>query len=103
MAEPITTTFKGLLFDPGTRRRQLDRVIKKSLGEGVNLVKSQTPVITGYLKSAWQNDSESIYNFSEYALFVEEGTRHFNGRFMMRDSLPEIEAIIDKYIAEIMI
>ncbi len=82
----------GPLFNK-ERRSILKPAIKLTLEFGKSTIQSNTPVRTGNLRSNWayETRSNSIYNLTPYAEFVENGTKRFQGRGMIARSTDDIE------------
>jgi hypothetical protein len=64
---------------------------------GLGLIRARTPVDTGELKSKWSarivSGGIEWSNPTPYAGFVELGTRKMAPRYMLTDSLPDIERV----------
>jgi hypothetical protein len=92
--------FEGFIFDP---RIDFQSAFSKTIAYGVDVVGSKTPVRTGNLKNSLDSDDSSIFDDVFYAGFVEAGTVHFQGRFMMEDSIEEIGEEFRDNIIELLI
>lgn len=86
----INVSFSGLLFE-NEITKQTERAIEETLLYGSILIQEKTPILTGNLSKGWDFDKESIFNEVGYTDYVENGTSRMIGRFMVRDSLPDIE------------
>lgn len=69
---------------------------------GLALVKARTPVDTGELKNAWSATVEGKgikwVNNQPYAGYVELGTRKMKPRFMLTDSLVDINLVFEEQL-----
>lgn len=103
MAEFSTrVNLEGPIFRSGTAKRALKQAKQSAIEFGVGEIRTWTPVDTGRLRAGWQYTSTTIYNNVPYTTFVEEGTSKMEGYFMVRDTLPRIEAFfgdaVQKYL-----
>lgn len=80
--------FDGAIFESTI---DFQPAFSKTITYGVDAIGSRTPVRTGNLKNNIDSDSTSIFDDAPYAGFVEGGTVYFEGRFMLENSLGEIE------------
>jgi len=97
--------FHGSLFNEGTDiTPAIARAANIARTYGLGLVKARTPVDTSNLKQSWKADLEGngirYTNGAYYAGFVENGTRKMAGRFMLADSLPDIENVFYDELAK---
>lgn len=67
--------------------------------QDVNTIKDKTPVDTGRLRDGWELNDDEIINEVEYAGYVEYGTIHMPGAFMVERSIPEIQERLAERIA----
>lgn len=85
-------------------KRGLKQATRETLPYGKGVVQQRTPVDTGLLRKSWHylTDDRVIWNEVHYSAWVEEGTSRMAGRFMARDSLPEISdyyaQMIEKFV-----
>jgi HK97 gp10 family phage protein len=99
--------YYGRLFDePLAIQPAVARAANIAATFGKALIKAKTPVDTGKLKSQWDVKLEGnglrITNPTNYAGFVEFGTRKMSARSMMTSSLPEIQSVfIDELYQDI--
>lgn len=92
----------------------LEVTMQRVKAQSMKAVKSRTPVDTGHLRQAWHVDGPFItgtviaiklYNNTEYAPFVENGHRTrggggwVEGRFMLKDTVVEVEWQMPQLIA----
>ncbi len=92
----------------------LEVTMQRVKAQSMRSVKSRTPVDTGHLRQTWQVDgpfiggaiiSLKLYNNTEYAPFVENGHRTrggggwVEGRFMLKDTVVEIDGQMPQLIA----
>lgn len=67
--------------------------------QDVQLIRSKTPVITGNLRDGFHLTPEGeIENLVDYGPKVELGTSNTPGRFMVTQSIPEIQRRLEKKI-----
>jgi len=84
--------------------KELKTFINKQGLKLVKLTKKETPVDMGVLRAGWQSKNSAdpkvykteVYNLTDYAEFVEYGTRHKTGRYMLTKSTSKIEAEFNK-------
>ena len=91
---------EGPVFRRGAIKKALKKARKRAMVDGIKEIKSWTPVRTGDLKRAWRYESDTIYNDMPYASFVENGTRFFEGYYMVRDAMPAIERQFGELVNE---
>lgn len=76
--------------------------VAKAYGQA--LIKARTPVDTGKLKSSWQstldNQGITFLNNTPYASYVEYGTRKMAPRYMLTDSIPDIQRVFQQELAK---
>ncbi|STX19351.1 HK97 gp10 family phage protein [Levilactobacillus brevis] len=92
----------------------LEVTMQRVKAQSMKAVKSRTPVDTGHLRQTWHADGPFItgtviaiklYNNTEYAPFVENGHRTrggsgwVEGRFMLKDTVVEVEGQMPQLIA----
>lgn len=88
---------EGKLFT-GNVNAAVNRAVDKLRPQAINIVRSNTPVRTGLLKSNWFTEvgrssnsvTMALHNDTRYASFVEYGTRFMKPRAMARRSMPAI-------------
>ena len=88
----------GKLFT-GKVTQAVRRAIRATEKDAISILRKNTPVDTGLLRSNWgaipktgRNFAQlTLYNNTYYAGYVESGTRRMRGRFMTRRSLPQIQ------------
>lgn len=67
--------------------------------QDVQLIRSKTPVVTGHLRDGWTLTPEGgIENLVDYGPEVELGTSNKPGRFMMTQSLPDIQRRLERRV-----
>lgn len=75
--------------------KEVDKFLTRQGNKLLRITKIRTPVDTGTLRNSWfmkKNKNEVIvYNIADYALEVEYGTIHKEGRFMLTKSVKDIE------------
>lgn len=85
-----------------TRAIQNAAWVAKAYGQA--LIKARTPVDTGRLKNSWQssldNQGITFLNNTPYASYVEYGTRKMAPRYMLTDSIPDIERVFRQELAK---
>lgn len=87
----ITKT--GPVFEASTHIAQASKeAIKRAGTKGVDIIRQATPVRTGRLSEGFYATANSIENEVPYTVFVEEGTRYTEPRWMVRRNLKRIEA-----------
>ncbi len=71
---------------------------------GLALLAARTPVDTGLLKSNWKAKLEGQgirwFNGTDYASFVEYGTRRMKPRHMLTNSIPDISEVFEAELAK---
>ena len=78
------------------RLKKSTRVLEqKIVSDGLDIVKSKTPVRTGTLRDAWEIQNRLlsgpvIVNDIDYGIFVENGTDKMTGAYMLRRTLYEL-------------
>ena len=92
----------------------LEVTMQRVKAQSMKAVKSRTPVDTGHLRQTWHADGPfitgtviaiKVYNNTEYAPFVENGHRTrggggwVEGRFMLKDTVVEVEGQMPQLIA----
>ncbi|WP_373880033.1 HK97 gp10 family phage protein [Levilactobacillus brevis] len=92
----------------------LEVTMQRVKAQSMKAVKSRTPVDTGHLRQTWHVDgpfiggaviSLRLYNNTEYVPFVENGHRTrggggwVEGRFMLKDTVVEVEGQMPQLIA----
>ena len=92
----------------------LEVTMQRVKAQSMKAVKSRTPVDTGHLRQTWHADvpfitgtviAIKLYNNTEYAPFVENGHRTrggggwVEGRFMLKDTVVEVEGQMPQLIA----
>lgn len=97
-----------------TVKHGLEVTTQRVKAQSMKAVKSRTPVDTGHLRQTWHVDgpfiggtiiSLKLYNNTEYAPFVENGHRTrggggwVEGRFMLKDTVAEIDGQMSQLIA----
>lgn len=67
--------------------------IKQTLDEGVDILKSLTPVRTGKMRDAWELNlsTRTIDNDVPYAKFIDLGTRFIQPFNITKQALPRIK------------
>ena len=86
------------------------RVLNKAVNEGLADAKSNTPVVTGFMKRSWATSptkktgngaEKELYNTADYASYVNYGSRIVNkkgetvgfkkGRFILEKAVGKVE------------
>ena len=87
-------SYQGDLFSGDKVTPAIQKALEVARAYGLALTKARTPVDTGQLKAFWNaslsGNGIRWENPTSYASFVELGTKHMAGRYMLTDSLPEI-------------
>jgi len=99
----MSVKITGKLFT-GKVTKAVRRSIRATERDAINILRRNTPVDTGLLRSKWGAIPKTgrgyaqltLYNNTYYAGYVEEGTRHMRGRFMARRSLPQIQKVFSE-------
>lgn len=95
---------KGLIVYEKDVKTEYNLWIKTESTYLLSQIKKRTPYISGTLRDGWELEFQQIQGFLEatiindisYAYYVEYGTEHFDGRFMMNLALAEIERRMEK-------
>lgn len=80
--------------------KAIDEAIKAVATRGVAKIYRDTPVRTGNLTNGWYATSRTIENQVHYGWFVEKGTRHFDGRWMVRRNIKSIQEDLERTVGK---
>lgn len=97
-------SYYGALAEGFTVSPAIKRAAEATLKFGTKLVKSNTPVKTGNMKSSWKAELEGYgirwSNEAKYSSFVEAGTRKMAARAPLAKALPAITAEFRKQLGK---
>lgn len=95
-------SFYGALADGFAVSPAIKKATENTLKFGLKLVKSNTPIKTGRMKSSWNATLEGYgirwSNDAPYASFVEGGTRRMAPRAPLAKAIPAIRAEFRKQL-----
>jgi len=100
----MTIKYYGKLFDNTRISPAITRAVDATKVDAMKILKGNTPVRTGKLRSGWSVTSKGFgleySNQTPYAIYVEMGTKHFAPRAMLERSIPAISKAFKKNLGK---
>jgi hypothetical protein len=86
----------GNIFNDRPLVKPISETIETELERSVELLREKTPIRTGVARDGWfvTRSPHGITNSVPYVKFLEEGTKYFEGRWMVRETTPKIEKLL---------